>query len=297
MPSFAPQNILCPLDLTPASEGILRWAGLLAEAFGSHIEIIHADWSEAPYYFTEGQIGELVAEAAHRRKTLSRQLHHLAEKVLDSRVPFKTSLLDGAPVDTILAHIRTTPPDLIVIGSHGRSGLDRLLLGSVAENIARHADCPTLIVKDPALSAISVDQLQPHLQPQVHNILCPVSLTDTAQHSISIASDVAAALAAALSLLHIVEHNALPPEDARQQLCQRLPDDVRTRCHATEIVRTGDPAEQIILHARAEHPDLIVLGAAHRSFLEFRTLGRTTERVLRHGPSPVLLVPYRTSGH
>lgn len=290
MSSFAPKNILCPLDLTPASEGILRWAGLFAQAFGSHIEIVHANWSDAPYFFTEGQIGELVAEAGHRRKMLSRQLHQLGEKVLGSRVPFTTALLDGTAVDTILDHICITPPDLIVIGSHSRSGLDRLLLGSVAENIARHAVCPTLIVKGPALAADA-----PQFEPQVHNILCPVSLTDTPQHSISIAADVSAALAADLSLLHIVEHNALPPEDARQQLCQRLPDEVRARCRATEIVRTGDPAEQIILHARAEHPDLIVLGAAHRSFLEFRTLGRTTERVLRHGPSPVLLIPDRTT--
>jgi nucleotide-binding universal stress UspA family protein len=290
MSSFAPQKILCSLDLTPASEGILRWAGLFAQAFGSHLEIVHADWSDAPYFFTEGQIGNLVAEAAHRRKTLSRQLHHLAEKVLDSRVPFSTSVLDGAAVDAILDHIRITPPDLIVIGSHGRSGLDRLLLGSVAENIARHAECPTLIVKGTALSADA-----PQLDPQVHKILCPVSLADTAEHSLSIAADVATTLAADLSLLHIVEHNVLPPEDARQQLCHALPDEIRTRCHATEVVRTGDPAEQIILQARAEHPDLIVLGAAHRTFLEFRTLGRTTERVLRHGPSPVLLVPYRTA--
>jgi nucleotide-binding universal stress UspA family protein len=288
MSPFAPRQILCPLDLTPASEGVLSWARLIAEAFGSHIEIIHADWSEAPYYFTQGQIGELVAEAAHRRKTLSRQLHQLAEKVLGSRVPFKTSLLDGAPVDMILDHIRKSPPDLIVMGSQGRSGFDRLLLGSVAENIARHAVCPTLIVKGPGL---------PSDQHPIRNILCPVTLTDTAQHSISIAADVAAALAADLSLLHIVEHNALPVEDAHQQLCQLVPDEVRTRCRATEIVRTGDPAEQIILDARSEHPDLIVLGAPHRSFLEFSTLGRTTERVLRHGPSPVLLVPFRTSGH
>ncbi len=285
MSSFAPQKILCPLDLTPASEGILRWAGLFAETFGSHLEIVHADWSDAPYFFTEGQIGNLVTEAAHRRKTLSRQLHHLAEKVLGSRVPFSTSVLDGAAVDAILDHIRITPPDLIVIGSHGRSGLDRLLLGSVAENIARHAVCPTFIVKGSAIAADS---------PQIRKILCAVSLADNAEHSLSIAADVATKLAAELSLLHIVEHNVLPSEDARQRLCHALPDEVRTRCHATEVVRTGDPAEQIILHARAEHPDLIVLGAAHRSFLEFSTLGRTTERVLRHGPSPVLLVPYRT---
>ncbi len=287
MSLFAPRKILCPLDLTPASESILGWAGLLAQAFGSQIEIVHADWSDAPYFFTQGQIVDLVAAAAHRRKTLSRQLHHLAEKVLGSRVSFTTTLLDGAAVDTLLAHIRTTPPDLIVIGSHGRSGFDRLLLGSVAENIARHAVCPTLIVKGPALSALPADQLQP----RIHSILCPVTLSAAAPDSISIAADLASVLHAGLSILHIVEHNVLPPEDARQQLCQYLPDEVRTRCRATEIVGSGNPAEQIILHARTQHPDLIVLGAPHRSFLEFRTLGRTTERVLRHGPSPVLLVP------
>ena len=288
MSAFSPRQILCPLDLSPASEGVLRWAGLFAEAFGSHLDIIHADWSEAPYFFTQGQIGELVAEAAHHRKTLSHHLHHLATKVLGSRVPFKTSVLDGSAVDIILAYIRQSPPDLIVTGSQGRSGFDRLLLGSVAENVARHAICPTLIVKGSVI---------PSDQHAIRSILCPAALSDTAQHSISIAADVSAAFRSDLSVLHIVEHNVLPPEDAREHLCQLVPAEVRNRCHVKEIVGSGNPAEQIILHARSEHPDLIVLGSPQRSFLEFNTLGRTTERVLRHGPSPVLLIPYRTSGH
>ena len=169
------------------------------------------------------------------------------------------------------------------MGSHGHSGVARLLLGSVAENVVRKAECPTLIVRGPEI---------PAGQHQLYRVLCPVNLTGTVLECAALASGVAGALGAELSVLQAVEDNAPHSDTTRQRLCQWVPEDVRSHCRVSKATLEGDAAEQIILFARREKIDLIVLGAEHRSFLEFSTLGRTTERVLRHGSSSILLVPH-----
>ena len=80
-------------------------------------------------------------------------------------------------------------------------------------------------------------------------------------------------------------------EEVRQRLCDWVPQEVRGRCQISEVVGRGNPAEQIILMAREHSADLIVMGAQHRPFLEFTTLGTTTERVMRHSLASVLVIP------
>jgi nucleotide-binding universal stress UspA family protein len=286
MSKFAPKQILCPVDLSPASNAVLSWARLIAEPFGSRVEVFHSDWSEPPRYFTEGQLSALDAEAVLRRQTLERDLQDLAQNVLGSGISFTVSVVEGHAVDVIIERLKENPPDLVVMGSHGRSGVARLLMGSVAENVVRQAECPTLVVRGPEI---------PAGQRQLHRVLCPVNLTDTARECAELASGVAAALGAELRVMQAVEGKAPHSDTTREHLCQWVPEDVRSRCRVTEMVLKGDAAEQIILSARREKIDLIVLGAERRSFLEFSTLGRTTERVLRHGPSSILLVPHDTS--
>jgi len=281
MSQFAPKQILCPVDLSPASNAVLSWVRLIAEVSGTRVEVIHADWSEPPRYFTEGQIGALDAEAASRRQTLEREVQDLAQRVLGSRVSFTVSVLEGHAIEVILQRLTQNPPDLVVMGSHGRSGVARILLGSVAENVVRDARCPTLIVKGREIPS-GLDHLQ--------RVLCPVNLTDASRECLETASGVATAIGAELSVLQAVEDDSPHGDVARQQLCHWVPEDVRAHCHMSEVVLKGDAAEQIILFARREKTDLIVLGAEHKSFLEFSILGHTTERVLRHGPSSVLLL-------
>lgn len=282
MPKFAPTQILCPLDMSSASTAVLSWARLMAETFGASVEILDADWSEPPRYFTEDQLSALDSEAERQRQLLKRDLMDLGRKVLGPRIPFTVSVVEGHAVDVILGRLRKSPPDLVVMGSHGRSGVARLLLGSVAENVVREAHCSTLIVRGPEIS---------REQCQLRRVLCPVDLTKAARECAEIASEVASALGAELSVLQAVE-DGVHEGGTRRQVCRWVRENVRTHCRVSEVVLKGDAAEQIILFARREKVDLIVLGAEHRSFLEFSTLGRTTERVLRHGPSSVLLVPH-----
>lgn len=283
MSEFLPKQILCAVDLSPASNAVFSWARLIADVFGSRVEVIHADWSQPPRYFTEGQLSALDSEETLRRQALERDLQNLAQTVFGSQVPFTTSVVEGHAVDVVLKRLKSSPPDLVVMGSHGHSGVARMLLGSVAENVVHEAPCPTLIVRGAAI---------PAGQRQLQRVLCPVNLTDTARACAELASSVAAALGAELSVMQAVEDGPAHVEGSHQRLCQWVTDDTRRHCRVSEVVLKGDAAEQIVLLARREKIDLIVLGAEHRSFLEFSILGRTAERVLRHSPSSVLLVPH-----
>jgi len=123
MPKFAPKQILCPVDMSPASSAVLGWARLIAEAFASRVEILYADWSEPPRYFTESQLDALDSEEQRERQMLDRVLQDLGQRVLGPHVSFTVSVVEGHAVDVILGRLRNTLPDLVVMGSRGRSGV------------------------------------------------------------------------------------------------------------------------------------------------------------------------------
>ena len=287
MSEFAPKQILCPVDLRESSDSVLLWARSLAVLFGARIEVLHADWSESPRYFTEDQVAILARQDATRHQDLYRMLQELARKTLGDDVAFSTSVVTGHAIEVITRQLQHNPPDLVVMGSHSHGRVSRLLLCSVAENVVREAVCPTLVVRngDPATNP-----------PPVRRLLCPVNLSNSARGCAELSAALASAAGAELNILHAVEAGESNNNQAQQELCQWIPQNVRARCLLSEVVVHGDAAEQIILFARKNCVDLIVLGAERRSFLEFTTLGRTTERILRHAPCSVLLLPHVQHG-
>jgi len=287
MSEFAPKKILCPVDLSASSDNVLIWARSLAVLFGARVEVLHADWSESPRYFTEDQVASLARQEATRHQDLHCILQELASKTLGANVAFSTSVVEGHAIEVITQQLQRNPPDLVVMGSHSHGKVARLLLGSVAENVVREAVCPTLIVR-------SGDQATN--PPQVRRLLCPVNLSNSARGCAELSSALASAVDAELNILHAVEAGESHDNQAQQELCRWIPQNARARCRLSEVVVHGDAAEQIVLFARKNSVDLIVLSAERRSFLEFTTLGRTTERVLRHAPCSVLLLPHVQHG-
>jgi nucleotide-binding universal stress UspA family protein len=279
MKAFAPKQILCAVDLGPSSRLVLGWARLFAQAFGARVDVLHSDWTEPPRYFTPAQIEIITAETEKRKTKLLEELAGMARGMFGAQAEMVVNVVEGHPVPVLQEHIKAHRPDLLVLGSHGRSGVARLMMGSVAENIVRESPVPALIARGDAAPA------------GVGRILCPVSLTETGRRSLEMAAALAAAFHASLDVLHAAEEPGLGTEEMHDRLCQWVPSEARSQCHLTEVVRHGNAAEQIILYAR-EHPvDLIVLAAEHRPLLEMTTLGTTTERVMRHSPSSVLVVP------
>ena len=137
------RKILFPTDFSPYGQEALRWATSLARDTGATLIIVHVE--EPPMAYGGGEM-YLGAEEGSRE-----ELRKALVKVLptDQKVVFQHKLLIGDPATAVVEAAEQEGADFIVMGTHGRSGLSRLLMGSVAEAIVRKAKCPVLTVKHP----------------------------------------------------------------------------------------------------------------------------------------------------
>lgn len=278
MPGFQPRSILCPVDLSRASGGVVSWANRFAATFEARLELLHASWIELPVYFTHSQVEELASQSELDREHLMRALQELADEHVDPDVKVKLEIETGHALEVIEKEMRQLNPDLLVLGSHGRTGLARLMMGSVAENFVKSAQCPVLVTRGGPGNA------------HPERILVPVNFTDHARQAVLLACDLASRFEAELVAVYAVEESG-GIDDPMSQLCSFIPEGSRKRCRVKEVVRSGEASEQVVLAAREEGADLIVMGFEHRPFLEITTIGTTTERVIRHSPCAVLTTP------
>jgi nucleotide-binding universal stress UspA family protein len=282
MNDFNPKRILSPVDLSPVSGPVLQWAGFFATAYGAAVEVFHADHFEAPIYFTSGQLAALNEEMAAQRAGLEQMVERLAGQTLSPEVSRSVKITEGPATHELQKELERQPPDLVVMGAHGRTGVKRVLLGSVAENLVRFANCPVLIVP------MRGENVMP---PEIRVVLSPVNFTTSSRQSLLVAGSLARASNGELHVLHAAEDSGESEEVVRTRLCSWIPGDLRTSCALTETVRAGNAAEQIIHFARESRADVIVMAADHSPFLEWSTIGTTTIRVMRHSDIPVLIVP------
>ena len=137
-------KILVPLDGSSSSEAALKSASFLARAFQSEIKLVTVEDIPMPIY-----PGEVNAEMIDQlRKDADAYLQARAHELREDGCSVTTVLLPPGPVaQRILDEVKKERTDLIMVGSHGRSGISRVLLGSVAEHLARHAPCPVMITR------------------------------------------------------------------------------------------------------------------------------------------------------
>lgn len=147
------KRILVATDFSACSREAVDHGLTLAEHFGAEMEVVHV--FERPAYFEVGvshnlQIRHNVDEWIREvKQEATRQLDALVQDLKGRQPGVRGSLREGPTVDEILKAAQDTSADLIVIGTHGRTGLPHVLLGSVAERVVRHAPCPVLTVRSP----------------------------------------------------------------------------------------------------------------------------------------------------
>jgi nucleotide-binding universal stress UspA family protein len=202
-------------------------------------------------------------------------------------------MLNGLPWQKIVDVAKTEPGlGLIVIGTHGRTGLSRVLMGSVAELVVRHAPCPVLTIR-------------PTNEPTPYtHVLCPVDLSTPAREAMNLAAEMVKPGSAGITLLHVLElpvsyAGELPiPEfhrdlDARSAaLMDRWTADLTAKVNVpvAQMTRIGRPGAQIL--ALLEHDrtfDLVVMGSHGHTGIERILLGSVAEKVVRHARCPVLV--------
>ncbi len=295
------QKILTTTDFSDDSRAGVRYAAALAEKLNADVALLHVveprSWMDR---LEARKDSELVALA-------QAQLAKLAKREVGGDVTVTSSVCTGKPFHEITTAASEGAADLIVIATHGYTGVERILLGSTAERVVRHAPCPVLIVPTQELPK-RAGKTPPFT---LKKILVPIDFSNLSKDALPYAVLLAGHYGAELVLLHIAEKfpidyllgRGLMNETIAPMIKQaeadlgRIAEDLSkaTRVNATAVVREGRPFEAICATAKTGGADLIVVTTHGYTGLKHAWLGSTAERVVRHAPCPVLVV--RELGH
>lgn len=287
MAAFDLKRVLCPVDFSDQSAAALRLAGGMAQALGAELHVLHAERLEAPVYFTAAQMKALKAQLRRSERAARAYLNDFVAQYLPGDLHRSIEIVEDDPVTAILRAAQTSQAGLVVMGTHGRTGLSRVRLGSVMESVLRQISIPVLTVGPGIKPAAPLNAIR--------RILCPVDFSELAESSFTHARALAEKMNAELVVVNIVEDAVKPGslDEAHKALCDWVGPEVRGHCSVREVVRQGDRAEQIVGEAQRSQADLVVIGARPSQSLGSMLFGSTTEAVIRHAPCPVLSVVRR----
>ncbi len=201
----------------------------------------------------------------------------------------------SAPAEVIVDYTGDEDVDLVVMGTHGWRGVDRMLFGSVTEEVVRQAPCPVLTVQTGAEGAPGE---------AVRRVLAPVDFSEASEAAVHHATEIALTYGAEINLLHVVKEPLypaaygvepvdFPTQDVVGHVEQQLGDLAREEIgyeHTLVEAEVGHPPTAILEFVDENAVDLIVIATHGRTGLERMLLGSVTERVLRRSPVPVFVV-------
>jgi nucleotide-binding universal stress UspA family protein len=237
---------------------------------------------------------------AQARKATLDELGRFTEPCRAAGLRTRLEVLEGGVASSIVELAELLPADLIVMGTHGSSGFERLLLGSVTEKVLRRAPCPVLTVPRRAHD----EARAPHAW--FKSILCPVDFTQSSEWALGYALSVARESSARVLLTHVLEdssdggvrdasHWTVPEyrraleRGARECLTQILAPMKQTGCVVEQVLASGKPGAEILRIAERRACDLIVMGS-HGGTLGAAFFGSTAQHVVRGAACPVVTV-------
>jgi nucleotide-binding universal stress UspA family protein len=273
-------------------------ARVLARWYDATLTVMEVVWSGLPPTVVPGVAATAVPPAD--RDAGLEQLRAFCGADAATDVRLNTVVREGAVVPQILEQARAIEADLIVMGTHGHGGFDRLLLGSVAEKTLHKADCPVMTV--PPASSPPRDASRPFA-----TIVCAMDFSPASYAALNHALSIAQEAEAAVSLVHVIDaprdgpipagrgpevaaDRRLQQSAAQRELRLAVPEDARNWCRIEESVRIGRPHEEIVALATERGADLIVLGVHGRTGIRRPFVGSTTNQIVRHATCPVLTV-------
>jgi nucleotide-binding universal stress UspA family protein len=292
------QRVLCPVDFSDMSGKALHHAAAVARWYGAELHVLHAIVPVIPPPLPVGAaLPAMIAEESPAAAEQS--LRQLVERAAIERHAVREVVRHGAAVAEIVDYAREQDIDLIVLGTHGLTGLEHLLLGSVAERVLHYAPCPVLTIPRTAPDA------DPERPVQFKHILSAVDFSPSSTRALDFALSLAKENDGEMTLLHVLE--MLAPEDAitvahyrvgeyvaqrRRDVCRQLsaliPANAREWCNPSAQVEVGPAAQMILQVAEDRRADLIVMGAQGHGALGTLLFGSTTQTVVRRATCPVL---------
>lgn len=293
------RRILCPVDFSDCSRQALDYAVGIARWYDARITALHVIPPITSMLPVSGE--GLYPPLVFRPEELQQFRSELESFARASGVEaLDTEVVQGSVPGEITRFAKEIPADLLVMGTHGRSGFERLMLGSVTEKLLRKSPCPLLTVPAGAPAVAPVNAL-------FSRVLCAVDFSPASLHALALAQSLAGEAAARLCVMHVLEPVsvfepvvAVGPDDLpavnadhRREVRHRLEGlvdrEMRAFTDVAEVVVSGKPHREILRAADEQRADLIVIGA-HGGRLGLPAFGSTTAHVVREALCPVLTV-------
>jgi nucleotide-binding universal stress UspA family protein len=288
------RSILVPLDGSELAEAALPYASALARATGCGIELLAVvDELGADDY--ANRLEALLAEG------LGSHLRHAAERLRVDGVEVDTCVRRGDPAENILLHAEKRRARAVVMTTRGLGGLDRWLLGSVADGVIRLARCPVLAVS-PTNAAPAIAAWKPR------RLLVPLDGSSEAEQALDFAFELGAAFQAEIVLARVqpwvtsqmaiyggyvpdIAHMDERAAESAAEYLHGIRDTASAGVSVRDVVLRGDPAERLIALAEADAIDLIIMTSHGRRGLGRLLLGSVADRIIRHGLPTMVVHP------
>lgn len=299
----ARSDVLCPIDFSSPSRAALRYACAVAEHFGARLTVLTVN-------------DPLLAESAElrlgpswmvedSRRELQRFVAETFEQSSACHVDIRYEVAAGKPAPEILRVARQRGCDLLVMGTHGLTGMRKMFFGSTTERVLRETSVPVLLTPVIETGPLTLEDVKR----TVRRVMVPVDLSPATARQVRVARGLAEALDVPVLLLHVIEplrhpnpaYVSLPSVDAERrtradQALDALMSAMPPRVKSEALVAYGDPAEEIAKTAHDRKTGLIVMGL-HASALAGPRMGSVTYRVLCLAPILVLALPPAIDPH
>jgi nucleotide-binding universal stress UspA family protein len=288
--------ILCPIDFSEFSTRAYRHALSLAEHYGAQLVVLHVvelwRYPFADYAATAGDYAQF-CQSLHEAGV--EKLKEFVKNYICNEIQPELVVREGRAPDTILSFAKSQKTDLIVMGTHGRRGFDRLMLGSTTDRVMREASHPVLAVCQAPRESVAASE-KGHYVHHLNRILLCTDFSENSERALEYAISATEEYNAELTLMHVVEHVASAARmgevvaTCTQQLDKLIPPEKRKTLKMKTVVRIGEPYQQIIEYTQQAQIDLVMMGVRGAGALDRAIFGSTTYRVIQLGPCPVLVV-------
>ncbi len=289
------KKILFTTDFSPCAQRALNHAMFLAESFQSELHMLHVIQTH------RHDMVEPMAQVANAEEIYNQLKNNAAGRLQDmidgkaNGIPVHYEVLCGISiVELIIEYISINDIDVVIIGTHGRQGINRFIMGSVAEKIVRLAPCSVLTVRCEEVS-------------ELRRIVVPIDFSVFSHKALRVAVEAAWKYNSELHILHIIERHSFPSiynegvrrgkdwlhdvkariQEEVEELLKKLgAEGVKTSLHISE----GHPSREIITYAQENNADLIIVATHGLRGINYLLMGSVSEKVVRHSQCPVLTV-------
>ena len=289
--------IVCPIDFSEFAIRAYHYAVSLAEHYRAKLVAQHIvepwRYPYADYAASQGDYQEFWRAL---REGGEERLREFVKKHTHDEIQPELVVHEGIASDSILSFAEARKADVIVMGTHGRRGFDRLVLGSVTDRVMRTAPCPVLAISKLPHDFMAAGEERRHVH-HLSRILFCTDFSENSERALNYAISATAEYDAELALLHVLEDVPSTPKreetiaTATEQLNKLIPWEERKTLKTKTAVRIGKPYAQIIQVALEAQIDMVTMGVSGRGALDRAVFGSTTYRVIQLGPCPVLAVP------